>query len=409
MAEPEHLAILRNGAAAWNRWRRDHADIRPDLSETHLSRLDLATADLSRCGIEGSHLNDTDLTGANLSRANLSGASLQRTRLDGAILTEATFCGANLTAADMTRSHITNVDLSSAHLVDAILRSADLTGADLSKANVFGADLSETKLRAAKLRWTNLTRTNLHKADLRRSDLTGATIIDADLSHADLRWANLRYARVIDTNVENANFGNSRVYGISAWNLNSSGAVQSDLIITPPDEATITVDNLEVAQFVYVLLNSAKIRELINTITLKVVLILGRFSDERFAVLDALRDALRKRDYLPIVFDFAAPANRDLTETISTLAHLARFVIADITYARSIPQELMAIVPNLPSVPVQPLLLASQREYGLFEHFNRYPWVLKTFLYESTEKLLTSVDDSVIGPAEAAAREHENP
>jgi hypothetical protein len=138
-------------------------------------------------------------------------------------------------------------------------------------------------------------------------------------------------------------------------------------------ESPIQVDNLEVAQFIYLLLNNAKIRSVIDTITSKVVLILGRFTPERKVVLDAIRDELRKRDYLPVLFDFEKPASRDLTETISTLAHMARFVIADITDAKSIPQELMAIVPNMPSVPVQPLLLASQHEYGMFEHFRNYP------------------------------------
>jgi hypothetical protein len=170
------------------------------------------------------------------------------------------------------------------------------------------------------------------------------------------------------------------------------------------DQPVITVDNLEVAQFVYVLLNNARVRQVIDTITSKVVLILGRFTPERKAVLDKIREKLRKRDYLPVLFDFEKPASRDITETVSTLAHMARFVIADITDAKSIPQELMAIVPNLPSVPVQPLLLASQQEYGMFEHFRRYPWVLEPVLYEDQEKLLAELEDSVIAPAEAKAR-----
>jgi hypothetical protein len=143
----------------------------------------------------------------------------------------------------------------------------------------------------------------------------------------------------------------------------------------------------------------------IDTITSKVVLILGRFTPERKAVLDAMREELRHRDYLPVLFDFEKTVHRDLTETVSTLAHMARFVIADITDAKSIPQELLAIVPNLPSIPIQPLLLASQQEYGMFEHFRRFPWVLEPFVYEDQDRLITALTERVIGPAETKAQE----
>ena len=143
---------------------------------------------------------------------------------------------------------------------------------------------------------------------------------------------------------------------------------------------------------------------MIDTITSKAVLILGRFTNERKAVLDALREELRKRNYLPILFDFEVPATRDITETVSLLARMARFIVADITDARSIPQELDVIVPHLPSVPVQPLLLEGSAEYGMFEHFKRYPWVLDTYRYPSSEHLIAGLAEHVIGPAEGYAQ-----
>src|SRR5205807_714041 len=136
-----------------------------------------------------------------------------------------------------------------------------------------------------------------------------------------------------------------------------------------------------------------EIREVVDAVTAKVVLILGRFTPKRKAILNALRDELRKRNYTPVVFDFENPASRDLTETISTLAHLARFVIADITQAKSIPQELERIVPDLPAVPVQPLLQARAKEYGMFEHFKRYPWVLEVYRYTTAHHLLASLKE----------------
>jgi hypothetical protein len=145
------------------------------------------------------------------------------------------------------------------------------------------------------------------------------------------------------------------------------------LIITRGPEPEITVDNIEVAQFIYLMLNNQKIRNVIDTITSKVVLILGRFTDERKAVLDALRDELRKRNYLPILFDFDKPTSRNTDETITLLARMARFVIADISDAKSVLQELRAIVPELSSVPVQPVIIASQDEPGCLTSIDTSP------------------------------------
>jgi hypothetical protein len=236
------------------------------------------------------------------------------------------------------------------------------------------------------------------------ANLSEAGLVHAKLCGANLRGADLSYANVSDADMRNTILTGCRVFGISAWNVNLTGALQSELTITPRSEPKIQVDNLEVAQFIYLLLNNQKIRDVIDTITSKVVLILGRFTDERKPVLEAIRNELRRRDYLPVLFDFEKPTSRDTTETVSTLAHMARFVIADITDARSIPQELMAIVPSLPSVPVQPLLLASQHEYGMFEHFRGFKSVLEPVLYEDQQTLLAELPEKVIAPAERQAR-----
>src|SRR5262249_38722416 len=152
----------------------------------------------------------------------------------------------------------------------------------------------------------------------------------------------------------------------SVWNARLDGATQLNLLITREDEPAIQVDNLEVAQFIYLLLNNNKIRNVIDTIDKKAVLILGRFTYERKAILDSIREALRHAGFLPILFDFAKPATRDTQETIVTLAGLARFIIADISDPKSIPQELGSIVPNLPSVPVQPLLETGYEPWGMY-------------------------------------------
>jgi hypothetical protein len=166
----------------------------------------------------------------------------------------------------------------------------------------------------------------------------------------------------VRTKLGKAKLEDCRLYGLSAWDVELTKTTQANLVITSYDQPEVTVDDLEVAQFVYLLINNQRIRKVIDTVTSKVVLILGRLSPERKAVLDTLRAELRRHNYVPVLFDFDGPTRRDLDETVSILAHMARFIIADLTDAGSFPQELKGIVESLPSVPVQPLLLESEAE-----------------------------------------------
>lgn len=225
------------------------------------------------------------------------------------------------------------------------------------------------------------------------------------MAETDLGRANLTGA-----NLSEANMTGCFIYGIAAWDVRLENTIQSNLVITRLKQHMITVDNLEVAQFIYLLLNNQKIRDVVDTIAKKAVLILGRFTPERRAILDAIRETLRQRDYLPILFDFDKLQSQDLTETVSTLAHLAKFVIADLTNPSSVPHEVMAIAPHC-IVPIQPIFHpddVTKYEYAMFRDLQqRYHWVLPTHHYQDLNDLLSSLQAKAIVPAEQKARELE--
>jgi len=365
MTNQEHLDLLKQGVACWNDWRAKNPTIPPDLKRAELARIDLHKANLS-----DTYLNEANLSQAHLREANLVGADLSK-----ADLRQATLCYANLTWANLS---------------EADLAAADLTGANLSWASLRLADLSAGKLIGTNLSGANLTEGNLSQA-------------------------NLNNAILVRTILQRANLTACSIYGVSIWDVQLEGVIQANLIITLPGAPTITVDDLEVAQFIYLLLNNKKLRDVIDTITSKVVLILGRFTLERKTILDALREELRKYNYLPIVFDFDKLASRDLTETVLTLAHLSRFIIVDLTDPSSAPHEVATVIPQC-VVPVQPLLSlqpligdekeVERREYAMFQDLRRrYSWVLPTFRYQDTADVLASLKEKIIDPAELKVKE----
>ena len=205
------------------------------------------------------------------------------------------FVEIDLLQAELPGADLRFVNLVGADLRGSDLRRANLTGSDLSESKLLGANLHEVDAQEVFLMDADLRGVNLRDANLRNSLLDGANLLKANLINADLRDLILVNLNLVRTKIHNAKISGCKVYGINVWDLEGEFSEQENLIVTADDEATITVDNVEIAQFIYLLLNNKKIRNAINTLTSKTVLILGRFAiPERKEILDSLRNKLRE-------------------------------------------------------------------------------------------------------------------
>lgn len=380
-----------------------------NLSQSLLNKSSFYYANLKKCDLRYAQLEGADLVGCDLSGANLSNANLQKTNLS-----EANLSGANLTNANLYRAEIEDADLSGAILHRTYLNSAsfyqsNLSGVDLSNSDALStsfieADLSNSLLKDVLFCDANLTGAKLNNAVLERANLECANLSYSNLSGAIFNKAILVCCTMVGANCYDTNFNGCTVYGISAWDLDLGKVkAQSDLIITPPNQSVITVDNLEVAQFVYLILNNAKIRDVIETISKKGVLILGRFSKERKYILNNIKDKLRELGYVPMMFDFEKPTQRDFTETIKTLAGMCRFIVADITNPQSSPLELQATMPDY-MIPLVPIIQEGEEPFSMFIDLqNKYSWVLDVLYYDKIENLVDKMENAIINPALACA------
>lgn len=307
-------------------------------------------------------------------------------------LCDATFEDVCLGYVDMRGAKMDRVRFTQNYLTWSAMK-----GAQLECASLCDADLPHIRLLDANLMGVNLSGANLQGADFSRANLAGV-----NLKGADLRGAILEYANMVGANVEGAKLDGAHVYGVSAWDLRGQPASSTDLIVTPQHTPSITTDNIRVAQFIYLLVNNPEIRDVLDTVTRKVVLLLGRFKPERKAVLDALKVELRSRNLVPVIFDFDQAEARDITETITLLARISRFVIADLTEPSSIPQELQAIAPDV-AVPIRLIIQEPHAPYAMAKDLKKYPWVIKPFKYTDINHLLAQLDADIIHVANAVA------
>ena len=135
------------------------------------------------------------------------------------------------------------------------------------------------------------------------------------------------------------------------------------------------------------------------------VLLLGRFGGGGLELLQAIAAKLREMKYLPIIFDFDRPENRDFTETIMTLAGLSRFVIVDLS-GPSVPNELRATIPHF-KIPFVPIIEEGRKIFSMFPDLLGYPWVLTPVEFTNKEQLIELLPTRVIEPAEEKFKERQ--
>jgi uncharacterized protein YjbI with pentapeptide repeats len=347
MANDSHVAILRQGVDAWNRWRAEDRKSAPDLTNIDL---DFDTFD-------GADFRDTGFEGANLS------GEVSFNHVD--------FRGSRFDLADLSISYFIESDFRGCQFYMTKFDEADLAHADFRKSQIHSSSLLEANLSGADLR----------KAELNYSDLSHACLRVARLQKADLTAV-----KMVGTDLSGADLSGCRIWGISPWDVNLEDAKQDGLVITRAGEPPVQVDALELAQFVNLLLDNQKLRRIIDTLTSRVVLVIGEFGTRRRGIIEAIRRAIRERGLLPLVVDLDGLADPDPAHTVTLLARVARYVVADLQASGVVARALDAFVPDV-AVPVIRLVPGGQTHEPGGTGAWRYPWLQKPVRYTGAQDL----------------------
>ena len=239
------------------------------------------------------------------------------------------------------------VDFSGMNLSGASIYNAFAEGLNLRNAVFEGSHFEEGDFSRADFRGATFRNTKFNKTILTGADLDGATFVNCNLNRVNLVGASFRVEEITET----------VVYGIASWDLVTSDEMkQSKLVIEKTYELytdlieqgkiPMMVDNIELAQFVYYLSNHKRMRDVLNILNDRGVLLLGRFKDGGLERLYSIREWLKAKGYMAMIFDFARPDSLSLTETAITMAGLSEFIVADLS-GPSVPAELQAILSGI--------------------------------------------------------------
>lgn len=236
------------------------------------------------------------------------------------------------------------------------------------------------------------TNVKFNKTILTDSNFDGAVFINCSLNRVNLTNSIFTVKQISQT----------VIYGISAWDIvTSEDSIQNELVIEKTYDLysdiiqsgriPMMVDNIELAQFIYYLSNHKKIRDTLNILNNKGVLILGRFADGGLERLHKVREWFAARNYIPMIFDFEHLESMDRTETIVTMGGLSKIVLADVS-GSSVPHELHAILINF----LKPVIAFHEdKPYSMMDDLVRKNRFFQALAYEDMSGLIEQLPEKV--------------
>lgn len=260
------------------------------------------------------------------------------------------------------------------------VKGPDFSKSDLTGADFFLANLNESSFKGSIINNVNLMHSMIMMSNFRNSIINDTKFVGANLWNSNFSVSNIQNSdfsgsNLLNIDLSSAQIINCKIYGISCWDLKRNNfTIIKDLIINRQNKnkEIITTDDIELAQFIYLILNNNKISNLITTMRTKAILILGSFDNESKPVLDKIKEILPKYNLIPIVFDFSAPLEQRSIETIRTLALLSKFVIVDLSVRSGQYLEISIVSDTV--VPFATIAFEDTIVSEMLRGFNVYDW-----------------------------------
>ena len=381
----EHIEVLtqalsKNDPGYWNDWRKNHPSIQPNLSGIVFPSSIINNEPVGVV-LQDFNFNEAQMKGVSIQYAELINVGLERANLRESLIIQSNITNCRFINTDLTQTSLAFTNVSDSKFIDCDLSRTLLFSSNYYKTEFNGSDFEHADIRSSEFEECTFGRSKLHG-----SNCSGSEFYSCNMTFADFSGCVLNGAKLIGSDISN-----SLVYGVNAWDVEiDEETIQRNLYIDN-DGPSITVDNIKIAQFLHTILSISEISNVLNTLSGKAVLILGRFSEERLSILEAIAIKLRTLDDLPIIFNFDKPVNMNTSETIRIIAGLSKFIIADLTDPKSTPYESHLIIPDI-AVPFFPIINTGQKAFAMFEDLYDYPWLLDGFEYNNKEHLIENIE-----------------